>query len=147
MHCWRSGATPQSALGYMFSFAEGVLALPTMIGLHATLYPELDVGTGVFPSLRYSQTQHAIYGESYLSLVAVPGSRNFLKPIVHVYKLGAILRVCVRMCGSVEMASRSAPTYLAAIFLCIITSVDGMARMPASRNTFSKPPNSQTKEL
>ena len=30
------------------------------------------------------------------------------------------------------------------------TSVDvmiGMARMPASRNTFSKPPNSQTKEL
>ena len=29
----------------------------------------------------------------------------------------------------------------------IITSVDGMARMPTSRNTFSKPPNSQTKEL
>ena len=56
---------------YMFSSAEGVLALPAMIGLHATLYPELDVGTGAFPSLRHSQRQHAIYGEPYLSLDAV----------------------------------------------------------------------------
>ena len=84
MHCWRAGATPQSALGYMFSSAEGVLALPAMIGLHATLYPELDVGTGAFPSLRHSLRQHAVYGEPYLSLVAVPGSRKFLKPIVRV---------------------------------------------------------------
>ena len=30
--------------------------------------------------------------DPYLSLVAVPGSRNFLKPIV---QLGAILRACV----------------------------------------------------
>ena len=29
----------------------------------------------------------------------------------------------------------------------IISSVDGMARMPASRNTFSRPPNSQTKRF
>ena len=27
---------------------------------------------------------------------------------------------------------------------CIITSVDGMAQMPASRDTFSKPPNSRS---
>ena len=33
------------------------------------------------------------------------------------------------------------------LYPCIITSVDGMARMPTSRNTFSKPPNSQPKKL
>ena len=63
MHCWRAGATPQSALGYIFSFAEGVPALPAMVGLHATLYPELDVRTGAFPSLRRSLRQGAVYGE------------------------------------------------------------------------------------
>ena len=52
MHSWRAGATPQYALGYMFSSAEGVLALPAMIESHATLYPDLDVGSGAFPISR-----------------------------------------------------------------------------------------------
>ena len=54
----------------------GVLALPAMIGLHATLYPELDVRTGASPSLRRSLRQGAVYGEFSLSLVAVPGTGN-----------------------------------------------------------------------
>ena len=54
----------------LVTFSEGVLA---MIELHATLYPDLDVGTGAFPSLRHSLRQHAVYGEPYLSLV---GSRK-----------------------------------------------------------------------
>ena len=48
------------------SCAEGVPPLPVMIGLHTTLYPELDIGTGVSPL--------------FLAIVAVPRSPNFPKP-------------------------------------------------------------------
>ena len=55
----RSAACVQPSI----SSAESVPPLPAMIGLHATLYPELDVRTGASPSLRRSLRQGAVYGE------------------------------------------------------------------------------------
>ena len=46
----RSAACVQPSI----SSGESVPPLPAMIGLHATLYPELDVRTGASPSLRRS---------------------------------------------------------------------------------------------
>ena len=46
-----------------FSPAEGVPPLPVMIGLHATLYPELYQDRHVLHSLR----KGAVYGEQALS--------------------------------------------------------------------------------
>ena len=58
------------------SSAEGVPSLPVMIGLHATLYPELDVRTGASPSLRRSLRQGTVYDELSLSLSLSLASRR-----------------------------------------------------------------------
>ena len=94
----RSAACVQPSI----SSAESVPPLPAMIGLHATLYPELDVRTGASPSLRRSLRQGAVYGEfSFASrrsraskLCLSRGVYSCQQEIENIF--GAILRACFR---------------------------------------------------